>query len=73
LEKYKEQFESDHPGKFVVVDIVGGKAYPGDTPEDALENGRKAAPNGIFHLIRVGSPGAFKISRVGHANASRSF
>lgn len=72
-EKYKAVYEREHSGSFVVIDVTDGEAYLGSSPEAALGNGRKAAPNGIFHLIRVGSPGAFKISRMGTARASWLF
>ena len=61
-EKYQRDFEAAHLGKFAVIDVKTAKAYLGDTPEQAFENGRKGAPEGIFYLIKVGSPGAYRVS-----------
>ena len=60
-EKFQEDYESQHNGKFVAIDIRGEKAYLGDFAEDALREGRKRSPYGIFHLIRVGSSSAFRL------------
>jgi hypothetical protein len=67
-EKYQRDFEAAHLGKFAVIEVKTGKAYLGDTPEDAFENGRKGAPEGVFHLIKVGSPGAYRVSYAGSAS-----
>ena len=64
---YREQYERDHFGKFVAIEVTSKKAFIGDSAEKALEEARTESPNGIFHLILVGSPGAF---RVGYSNAS---
>ena len=66
-EKFREQYESEHRGKFVAIDIKDGNAYMGDFAEDALIRGREEAPHGVFHLIRIGYPGAFRTSHVGGA------
>lgn len=72
-EKYKEEYEKKHSGKFAAVDVVSGKAFVADFPEDALENGRKQSPTGLFHLIKIGSPGAFRVSYYTPQNASRAW
>jgi hypothetical protein len=61
-ERFKEQLESAHRGHFVAIDVTSGAEYVAEFPELALEKARAAAPNGIFHLIRIGAPGAFKVS-----------
>ena len=58
---YREEYEAKHQGKFVAIDIRGQGAYLGEFPEDALQNAREAAPFGVFHLIRVGAKGAFRV------------
>ena len=63
--KYKVDFEKSHSGQFAVIDVRSGEAYMGKFAEDALGNAREKAPNGVFHLIRIGSPGAFRVSYVG--------
>ena len=61
-EKYKSAFEAEHYGKFVAIDVMTEKAHVGDSPEDAIELARKENPKGIFHLVKVGSAGAFRVS-----------
>jgi hypothetical protein len=34
----------------------------GKSPEDALENAKKEFTNRIFHLIRIGYAGVYKVS-----------
>lgn len=67
-ERYRAQFERDYPGQFVAIDIVTDAAYRGLTPEAALTLAREGSPQGIFHLIRIGEPGAFRVS---YTSASR--
>lgn len=69
-EQYKEQYERDHPGKFVAIDVATQKAYIGETPEGVLDAARADSPNGIFHLIQVGFSGAFRVSYTYHTDAN---
>lgn len=64
-EKYKDKLEGERPGHFAAIDVLSGEVYVAEFPELAIEKARAAAPNGVFHLIRIGSPGAFKSSRIG--------
>lgn len=61
-DKYREAYEQDHPGKFVAIDISTEEAFVGNTAEAALDAAQTASPTGVFHLIKVGSPGAFRVS-----------
>jgi hypothetical protein len=67
-DKYKADYEANHDGQFVVIDVKTGAAYLGPTPEAAYEAATKAAANGLFHLIKVGSAGAFRVSYTSNAN-----
>lgn len=58
----RTELESAEHGKFVAINIETRKYYLGDNPEESLEKAKQAEPNGIFHLVRVGYPGAFRIS-----------
>jgi len=60
--KYQADFEANHHGKFVAVNVNTQAATLGATPDEALENAHSADPKGMFHLIRVGFPSAFQIS-----------
>ncbi len=67
-EKYRAEYEAKHGGKFVAVNVHTGGATLGDTPEEALRRAKETDPSGIFHLIRVGSPGAFRVSYAQHGS-----
>ena len=64
-ERYREVYEQDHSGHFVAIDVQDGEAYLAEFPEGALQLARERAPHGVFHLIRIGAPGAFRVSHVG--------
>jgi len=66
--KYKEQYEREHKGKFVAIDVTTEKAYVADTPEKVLEDAKADSPFGLFHLIQVGYAGAFRVSYTSHAS-----
>jgi hypothetical protein len=61
-ERYREEFEQLYLGQFVVIDVTTEEAYRGITPEEAINAARQHAPQGVFHMIRVGEPGAFRVS-----------
>lgn len=60
--RYKAELEATSKGKFVVVELNSEEMFLGETPEKAIEEAGKRRPGGKFHLIRVGSPGAFRVS-----------
>lgn len=60
---YRTEFERKWPGRYAAVDIVSEKAVVEDFPELALAEARSTLPNGVFYLVRIGSRGAFRISR----------
>lgn len=65
---YRAQFELEHSGRFAAIDLASGRVFVADLPEDALETARMILPRGVFYLVRVGSPAAFRISRVVNAH-----
>jgi hypothetical protein len=67
-EKYKAAYEEKHWGKFLAIDVNTQHVYLGDTAEEALEKARLEAPKGVFHLIRIGHSGAFRVSYSNNAN-----
>ncbi len=69
--RYRTDFERDHRDQFAAIDIESERAYLADFPEEALSKAKDAAPNGTFYLVRVGSSGAFKLSRVRHVADGR--
>lgn len=61
-EKYREEYERKYRDSFVVIDIRTEDIWRSQKPEKAVEAAKKKAPEGVFYLIRVGSPGAFRMS-----------
>ena len=59
-ERFQEDYERKHKGKYVAIDVRTGRAYLGSSSDDALRQARGEAPYGVFHLIRVGFRSAFK-------------
>jgi hypothetical protein len=72
-DRYKAELERTSLGQFVAIDVLTGKHYVAQFPEQALEKARAEATNGVFHLIRIGSPGAFKVSFNLTRNAANDF
>ena len=61
LKKYKIEFETRYPNKFVAIEIDSGQAFIGNTAEEAIEKAQTERDGGLFHLIKVGSPGVFRV------------
>ncbi len=59
--KYREEYEDKYPGKFVAVNVLDQTTVLGDTASAALLEAKRQNPQGLFHLIRVGHPGAFEV------------
>ena len=60
--KVPGEYERKYRNSFVVIDIGTEEIWRSQKPEKAFEAAKKKAPEGIFYLIRVGSPGAFRMS-----------
>jgi hypothetical protein len=60
--RYKKQYEREYHGQFVAIDVRSGKAYVAPFPEQVLEVAQEKCPGGMFYLIRVGAPQAFRVS-----------
>ena len=59
---YRKEYEAKYHEQFVAIDITTGDAYRAKWPEKALQKARESAPQGTFHLIRVGWSGAIRVS-----------
>jgi hypothetical protein len=71
--KYKAEYEEKYPGQFAAIDVTTDEAFVSPTPEAAIEAARKASPRSYLHLIRIGSPGAFKVSYTSNASGEWLF
>ena len=72
-EKYKAAYETEHPGKFLAIDVTTEKAYLGDSAEAAINLARNDSPAGFVHLVKVGSAGAFRVSYTNDTNVDWLF
>lgn len=61
-EQLKDVLEKDHKGEFVAIEVESAKYFLGKSPEEALEKAKKEFPEKIFHLIRIGYAGVYKVS-----------
>ena len=63
-EKFQKQLEAEveNIGKFLAIDVVAEEAYIGDSPEQAVNAARQKAPTALFHLMKIGFAGAFRVS-----------
>ena len=69
-ESLKEKLEATELGRFVAINVRTAEATLGDSPEEALELAKQKDPNGLFHLIKVGSAGVFQIGYTCHGASS---
>lgn len=58
-DRLKEEFETNHLGKFVTIDVVSGEYFLGDTLEEALLKAKEKYPDRVFHTVKIGSSGVF--------------
>lgn len=72
-DKFKGKYEATEMGSFLAIDVIGEQAYLGKTADEAYLTAKKAAPGGIFHLIKIGSPGAFRVSYSTDGDLKRLF
>lgn len=55
--------KKQHEGEFMVVDVKSGQHVIDKFSGEALRLAREKVPYGVFHLIRIGAPTAFKVSQ----------
>lgn len=60
-EQLKTELEPGNIGKYVVIEVLTGKYFVAETADEAVTLGRKELPEGIFHLIKIGSSSAFSL------------
>lgn len=60
--KLSHKLERSHKNEFVAIDIETEDYFIGKSPEEALKKAAKKYPDKIFHLIRIGYLGIYKVS-----------
>lgn len=53
-EAIKDQYEPVQNGKFLAIDIESKDAHLARTSSEAVELARKAHPNKIFYVVKIG-------------------
>ncbi len=61
-ERLKAELEPKEQGKFVAIEVESGGYVIGDTLIEALQKAREKYPGKLFHTVRVGFEGVFKMS-----------
>ncbi len=54
-ERFQTAFEQTYSGRYVIIDILTKKAYVAVSVEENINKAKAEAPDGLFHLIRIGS------------------
>jgi hypothetical protein len=54
-EKYRDQYEPTHLGKFLAIDVVTGRATLSEQAADAMERAHQANPDHLVYLLKIGS------------------
>lgn len=67
-ESIRLQYEPAQNGKFLAIDIKSKDAYIGDTSSQAVESARRAHPNRIFYVVKIGFSAAETLAALGSAN-----
>lgn len=68
---HRPHLESSFKGQFVAIDVHSEQIFVNRFAEAALADARAAVPNGVFHLIRIGFSGAFRLSYDRRSHAFR--
>ncbi len=69
-QELKDKLEPRYTGKFVAIDIDSKEYFIGDTLENAILKAKGKYSNHLFHSVKIGSTGVFKVS--GYYNNERS-
>lgn len=59
--KYQKEYEEKYSGRYAAIDIQSEEAFVAATPEEALRTAQNRHPNSMFHLIKIGAPGVFRV------------
>ncbi len=50
----KKDYEADHIGKFLAIDIESKEVFLGDSNSESVENAKKKYPDHIFYVVKIG-------------------
>ena len=61
IKKLKSILEPKENGRFVAIDVISEEYFLGDTVLEALEKAREKYSDRLFHTIKIGYQGIFKM------------
>lgn len=64
-ESIKMKYEPAKNGKFLAIDIKSKNIYIGNTSSEAVESARKAHPNKVFYVVKIGFSAAETLATLG--------
>lgn len=67
-ESVKSRYEPAQNGKFLAIDIESKNTYIGNTSSQAVESARKAYPNKVFYVVKIGFSAAETLATLGSNN-----
>ena len=50
---FQEEYETNFPGQYVVIEVVTKPAYSSETAEGAISKATENTPDGLFHIVRI--------------------
>ncbi len=53
-ERVRGDYETEHLGEFLSIEIESGKVYLGKSSSDAMVSARKAHPGKVFYVVKIG-------------------
>lgn len=56
--KIKEQYEPEHNGTFLAIEIDSKNFYLGKSSSEAVELARKSHPDKVFYVVKIGHSAA---------------
>lgn len=59
--KYQQAYEANYPGQYAAIDVETEEAFVKPTPEEALREAQAKSPRSMFHLIKIGAAGVFRV------------
>jgi len=59
--KLKSILEPKENGKFIAIEVISENYFVGDSILEALETAKKEYPDQLFHTIKIGYQGVFKM------------
>lgn len=63
-EKIKKEYEPEHIGDFLAIEIKDNKAYLGTSSSEAVEKARKDYPNTVFYVVKIGYSATETLARL---------